>query len=100
MTTDSVIEKFALAVASVAVVYSVIQVYRSTFRLKETFEQFRLLDFLRRCPPADELPLSQPKKWLKQRNAGRDPCLEPYPDINLRKSLGDYKLYSSKRGIW
>lgn len=100
MTTDSVIEKIALTVASVAVVYSVIQVYRSTFRFEKTFEQLRLLDFLRRCPPASDLTLSQPKKWLKQRNAGRNPCLTPYPDIKLRKTLDDTELYSSKRGIW
>lgn len=100
MTTDSIIEKIALAVASIAVAYSAIQVYRSTSSLKRTFEQFRMLDFLRRCPPADELPLTQPKKWLKQRNAGRDPCLKPYPDIKLQKFLGDFELYSSQRGIW
>lgn len=100
MTTNSVIEKLALMVASIAVICSFIQVRRSTFRLERTFEQFRLLDFLRRCPPADELPLTQPKRWLKQRNAGRDPCQEPYPEIKLQKFLGDSELYSSQRGIW
>lgn len=100
MTANSVIEKIALAVALTVGAYSVIQANRSAFRLEKTFEQFKLLDFLRRCPPADDLPLAQPKKWLKQRNAGRDPCLKPYPDIKLRKFLGNPELYSSKKGIW
>lgn len=100
MATDFTIENLVLGVVSITVVCSAIQVYRSTFRLKKTLDQFRLLDSLRRCPPANDLPLAQPKKWLKQRNAGRNPCLNPYPCIILQQFLGDSKLYSFKRGIW
>lgn len=98
-------EKFILVVVSIAAIYAVVQGHRSSVKLKQVLNQMSLLETLRHCPSVKELPLKKPMTWMKQRNAGRSPCDNPYPNINLRKiqhksELRTPELSSAKRGIW
>lgn len=94
------IEKFVLAVVGTVIAFTLTQAYRSTVKLKEMIHQFALLETLRHCPSVPELPLIRPIKWIKQRNAGRNPCKRPYPDIKIQNLLDVCELSSNRKGIW
>lgn len=98
-------KQFVLVVVSMAVIYAVVQGHRSSVKLKQVYNQLFLLESLRHCPSVKELPLKKPLIWVKQRNAGRNPCDSPYPSIDLHKikhksELRPPELSSAKRGIW